>query len=440
MPTRRTVRILFAALLALSVAVLAHGMATAPTTASAGEVPRPAPRENATVVTESARFGTLIAWHPNGSLLYYEDEHTKYFDVDPVPGERLTVEYAATDTIHARGPTCSSPPCTRNVIERVNLSTGEVETLYARYDHSQHAGEWHDHERVDDSRVLVADMIADQVFLVNTETGIVTWRWDAQSAFPVEGGGPYPEDWAHINDVELLDDGRVMVSLRNQDQVVVLDRRTGLRADWTLGRDGDHATLHEQHNPDYIPRERGGPAVLVADSENGRVVEYRRVDGAWERSWQWRDDRMQWPRDADRLPNGNTLIVDTNGKRLLEVDRDGEVVWSVPLSHPYDAERLGTGPESAGGGSAERLGLASRTGPTDAGGPDPLAVLAGAVSAPVPPRAVNAAIYLAPVWMGRPQFFAAGIGLLAALAWLLAELRWRFPGVGLRSPVYRREE
>jgi len=441
MADRRTTRLLFAALVFLSVVGLAHGALTAPTTASAADVPDAEPRENVTVVTESARFGTVIAWHPNGTLLHYDDAHTKYFDVDPVPNESLTVEYAATDTIHTEGPTCSSPPCTRNVVERTNLSTGETTEVYARYDYDEHAGEWHDHERVNETHILVADIVADQVFMVNTETEIVVWLWDAQSDYPVEGGGPYPTDWAHINDVERLADGRVMVSLRNQDQVVFLDPATGLQANRTLGSEDDHGTLYEQHNPDYVPAERGGPAVLVADSENGRIVEYQREGEAWTRTWTWRDRRLQWPRDADRLPNGNTLVADTHGKRVVEVAPDGEVVWSVPVSHPYDAERLGTGGESANGESATRLGLESRTATTDGDdGLDPLAFVVDFIEWLVPSRVHNAVVYVAPVWMGRVQYLAAFAGAVGVVGWAVAELRWRSPAVEFRWPVVRRRD
>ena len=129
---------------------------------------------------------------------------------------------------------------------------------------------------------------------------------------------------------------------------------TGVVENWTLGSDDDHDTLYEQHNPDYIPAERGGPAIVLADSENDRVTEFQReggagADGEWERAWTWSDDRLEWPRDADRLPNGNTLVTDTDGGRVLEVAPNGSVVWSVGVRGGYDAERLGTGDESAGG-------------------------------------------------------------------------------------------
>ena len=103
------------------------------------------------------------------------------------------------------------------------------------------------------------------MFIVNTETEVV-WLWDAQSDFPIEEGGSYPRDWSHINvfDAEYSEsgemEGRIMVSFRNQDQVVFLDRQEGLLGNWTLGTENEYNTQYEQHNPDYIPESEGGPS------------------------------------------------------------------------------------------------------------------------------------------------------------------------------------
>ena len=444
--TRRRLRLALLVVVALSTLVVAWGATTAPRTGTAADVPEAPPSDGITVATESARYGTIMAWYPNGSRLYYADEHTKYFDVDPVAGTAATVEYTATDTIHAEGPDCRDPPCARNLVERTNLTTGETTVIRSRYDDTETAAEWHDHVRIDQTRILVADMNADEVLLVNTTTGLTEWRWDAQNAFPVTGGGPYPGDWTHLNDVELLADGRVMVSLRNQDQVVFLDTDTGVQPNWTLGADDQHGILHEQHNPDFIPADRGGPAVLVADSENSRVVEYRRVNGSWRQSWTWADARLQWPRDADRLPNGRTLVTDTHGNRVLEVAPNGSVVWSVELAHPYDAERLGTGEGSSGGQSAQRANLTARSasvgeraGDSSAKSDrDAVVAVAKLLRQVVPSRWLNALYYVAPVWVGVPEAVAAVVGLVTLVGWLLLELRWRSLPVGLRLPVYRR--
>ncbi|RZV10687.1 arylsulfotransferase ASST [Natrinema hispanicum] len=450
--TRTRLRAAFVVLVLLSAAVVASAAGEGVSTASREGVPNAPQTENHTVVTESGRAGTITAYQPNGEVLYYNNSRTKYFDVDPVEGDPLTVEYAATDTIHTEGENCGAPPCTRNVIERTDLETGEVEVLYERYDYKEYAGEWHDVDRINETHFVVADMVADQVFIVNTETAVVEWLWDAQSDFPLEGGHSWPRDWAHINDVEYIEsgqmEGRIMASLRNQDQVVFLDREEGLLEEWTLGSENEYDILHEQHNPDYIPESQGGPAVLVADSENAQIKEFQREDGEWKQTWLWEDDQIQWPRDADRLPNGNTLIADTHGNRVIEVNESGDIVWEVGSSLPYEAERLETGDESEGGQSTQALGLENRTAAeTSSGGGggggelefSPFEFLGDFVETILPHRIYNALLFVSPVWMGASEFAAIGVALLTGLSWAGLEIRWqlRDAGVRFRLPVYR---
>ena len=450
-------RIAFALAALLCGAVLVGGYATAGTDASLaradatggadsgnGTVERVVPpRDNGTVVaTDSTAFLTdegdgprkraeLVAFAPNGSVYYRNETYTRYWDVDPVAGTDATVEYLYAD--HLAPEAChSGSVCTRNGIERVNLTTGNVTHVYSRITPGKHSTRWHDADRIGQHRLVVADIAQDRVFVVNTTTEQLTWSWDAQTDFSTSSGGPYPEDWTHLNDVEYIELGgreTVMVSLRNQDQVVFLDMETGLRENWTLGADGDHDTLYEQHNPDFIPAERGGPAVLVADSENGRVVEYQRRNGSWEQSWVWRDQRLTWVRDADRLPNGHTLITDSNGDRVLEIDENGSVVWSTTIGFPYESERLGTGDESAGGRSAAALGLPNRTPSAEN-----RSVVSDATTL-LPSSVVNGVAYLLPGWVGPAEALAA-VGLLVVLpAWAVVEWRRRSVEVNLRWPV-----
>lgn len=448
--TRYRLRILFSVVLVLSVGVVAAAaVSTDLSTGSETAVPTAPETDDHTVITESGRAGTITVYAPDGEVAYYNNSRTKYFDADPVEGDPMTVEYTATDTIHSEGPTCSDPPCTRNVLERVDVETGEVEVLYERYDYKETAGEWHDSARIDDTRVVIADIVADQVFIVDTETEVVEWLWDAQSEFSVEGGGPYPEDWAHINDVEYIEEGenegRIMVSLRNQDQVVFLDPDEGLVEEWTLGEEDNYDVQYEQHNPDYIPESQGGPAVLVADSENGRVQEFQREGDEWTRTWQWEDDRIQWPRDADRLPNGHTLISDSHGNRVLEVDQSGEIVWSVGSTLPYEAERLESGVESEGGQSAAELGVESRTVDDDVdesgGGVDAPGFFDDIVRELLPHRVYNGLLFATPIWVGSMEFIAIGVGLLIGMTWLGMEIRWRLrdAGIRFRYPITRRD-
>lgn len=63
-------------------------------------------------------------------------------------------------------------------------------------------------------------------------------------------------------------------------------------------------------------------AVMEYQPGTGKVLNTIRTD---ERGRKMRD----WPFTAIRLDNGNTLIGCTNGNRVIEVDKSGEIVWSL---------------------------------------------------------------------------------------------------------------
>ncbi|WP_158056567.1 arylsulfotransferase family protein [Halorussus halophilus] len=434
-------RVAFAALVVLCSVVLAHSYVTSPASAAISEYDQQAtldptareevvPDRNGTTVVSGHGIdgdsAALVAFGPDGSVRYYNDTYHGYFDVDPVEGTESTVEYVAERPYDNES--CNAK-CTLSVVERVNLTTGELTRVYRRIIPQDRGANWHDVDRVGDHRLLVGDIHRDEMYVVDTKTGLTRWEWEVQHDFPISGGGEYPTDWAHLNDVEKLPDGRYMTSLRNQDQVVFVDPETGMQDDWTLGADDEYSVLYEQHNPDYIPKSEGGPAVLVADSLNHRVVEYQRTNGSWEQSWVWSDERMQWSRDADRLPNGNTLVADTNGNRVVEVNESGDVVWSIDFYSPYEVERLGTGDESAGGPSAERANLTSQRVSGDSGDTE-TTVVAGVK----PQKLLNGLSYMLPVWMGVTDAFVAAMLALTAIVWVIVELRALVPPISLRSP------
>jgi len=451
MPSRRSIRgiaaaVLLACALLLGASYAATGGAAMPND-SAGTGPFPsgtvgveqrlerptvstgsvADAEHVTVVATQGFYvsdedAELVAVDADGNVLYYNDTYRAYFDVDPVDARAYTVEYVAAQ--HHTGPQCApveSQVCTRNVVERVNLSTGETTRVYAELTSRVYSSRWHDVDRVNDTHLAVADIVNDRVYVVDTRSGETTWQWNASQRFARDQGGR-SGDWTHINDVEVLDDGRVMVSVRNMDQVVFVEPGEGANDSWTLGTEDDYEVLYEQHNPDYIPAERGGPAVLVSDSENNRVVEYQRANGAWERAWQWRDARLQWPRDADRLPNGHTLVVDSHGDRVLELDENGATVWNVTIGLPYDAERLDTGDESTGPAWRSMHGQAGHDGDGSPPGPSDRAVLFA--KSLLPNVVVNGLLYVSPSWIRFVDLlFAAGL-LVDLFAWGTLELYW----------------
>jgi len=385
----------------------------------------------------------IAAFLPNGTLVHYDDRYRVYFDVDPVPGERYTVEYVAAK--HFRADECSSvatDACTRNVVVRVNLTTGDRRTVYAKMTPRVYSARWHDVDRLNDTHLVVGDIVNDGVYAVDTRDGSIAWRWSASDHYNRSQGGK-EGDWTHINDVEVLADGSVMVSPRNMDEVVFIEPGPdgwAVNESRTLGVDDNHDILYEQHNPDYIPPSLGGPAVLVADSENGRIVEYERTTDGWEQSWSWRDVRLQWPRDADRLPDGDTLIVDSHGDRVVEVGPDDGVVWSADVGMPYDVERLGTGDESTGGPAAPYRDVAAEPNVTvqrvlrdadgnatvdaDTGGRSLVDQFWLGLKDLVPSLWANGLLYVAPSWVRFTDLAFAAVALATTLAWGGTEFYW----------------
>jgi hypothetical protein len=193
----------------------------------------------------------------------------------------------------------------------------------------------------------VADMEWESIFVLDPETRERVWTRNASDPYDAPDD-PTTTDWLHINDVDRIGDGRYLVSVRNKNQLLIVEREEGVVD--VINEDSDTDVLNQQHNPHWL----GEGAVLVADSENHRVVELHENEttGEWEVTWsvaKANGIRLDWPRDADRLPNGNTLITDSYNDRVVEMHENGSVVasYSVP-SLPYEADRDPWG-ESAGG-------------------------------------------------------------------------------------------
>ena len=267
------------------------------------------------------------------------------------------------------------------------------------------ASEVHDVEPLPGGGFVLADMEHERVLIV--ENGEVTWEWNADTRYEAPDDRT-KTDWLHINDVDRIGDGRFLVSVRNANQLLVLQRGEGvvevINADADDASDddglvGDPNVLYHQHNPQWL----GDGAVLVADSENHRVVELHRTDdGTWEPAWILRGAAGQsfdWPRDADRLPNGNTLITDTRNARLVELNASGAVVWEHRFDYralPYEADRLPVG-EPVGAPTYGDTGTATAAG-------NRLPVLTPLL------RLVSAAIRL-PFWVSELHLFATLVSI-----------------------------
>jgi hypothetical protein len=148
----------------------------------------------------------------------------------------------------------------------------------------------------------------------------------------------YDFDYFHLNTVSLIPDnplglrdarfrpGNLLICLRNVNQIVILERET-YRILWSWGQ-GD---LEWPHHPSLLPNGH----VLVFD--NGIHRRYSRVLEIDPRRktiiWEYRADPSEdffSPRRgaAQRLPNGNTLITESDRGRVFEVTPEGNIVWT----------------------------------------------------------------------------------------------------------------
>ncbi len=80
--------------------------------------------------------------------------------------------------------------------------------------------------------------------------------------------------------------------------------------------------------------------MLITEYLGGRVI-VGGDDG-------WEITGLNGPVDAERLGNGNILIAEYNGDRIIEVNSSGNIVWEITgLLGPIDAERLNNEPSNA---------------------------------------------------------------------------------------------
>ena len=186
-------------------------------------------------------------------------------------------------------------------------------------------------------------------------------------------GGPQGAngDWMHINSVDynpILD--QIALSSRLQNELFLIDHSTtteeaashsggnsnkggdflyrwGNSANYGRGDESDHI-LGDQHSVNWIPEGFPGAGNLILfnnlhEGSDSAVLEFSPpMDEIGEylinenepfgpESWEWiymGDISTPMQGGAFRLPNGNTLITQTHTATIIEVDPDGNELWS----------------------------------------------------------------------------------------------------------------
>jgi hypothetical protein len=187
----------------------------------------------------------------------------------------------------------------------------------------------HSAVRLPDGHTLLADTTNDRLLEVTPE-GRVAFDTDR-----LGGGTGRLSDGSRLsypNNAVALEDGSLLVTDRNHDRCLIMDRAGGVR--WQYGEG-----IRHPHNAERL--ENGN--VLLADSDANRVIEIspdKRV------VWFYGDGSPQmlhWPRHARRLPGGNTLIADSKNSRVIEITPLGDIQWCFKVDYFakfYYAEKL----------------------------------------------------------------------------------------------------
>jgi hypothetical protein len=213
---------------------------------------------------------------------------------------------------------------------------------------------------------------------VDVRTGLVTYEWHgleqlspAESYGKPAGGRPY--DPFHINSIQPLPDGTMLLSARNASAVYLVDQASGRilwrlggrRSSFTMGRGARFAWQHDarmqpdgtidmfdnEASPKVGPRPRG--LVLKLDTERrlvSLVAQYVHAGKVLAGS----QGNMQ------RLPNGNQLIGWGAGRLVSEFTAAGHRIFDLRFPAPVDTYRAYRAPWT--GHPADPPAVAARRG------------------------------------------------------------------------------
>jgi len=183
--------------------------------------------------------------------------------------------------------------------------------------------------------------------------GHQVWSWVPYDYYYT---APYNEvdyqGWVHCNGVTRLDNGNTLLSPRNFDMTLIVNPQGTpvWEYKWQdLYTNATEFPAFFPHDPEIHPD--GTLLVCLQVQSPYQVVEINQSTG--EVNWEYYRENFRTCRDADRLPNGNVLVVgvmtDTNESVIFEVTPDKEIVWQLRLyqipvgqapGHFFKAQRI----------------------------------------------------------------------------------------------------
>ncbi|MBI2900966.1 MAG: aryl-sulfate sulfotransferase [Planctomycetes bacterium] len=206
----------------------------------------------------------------------------------------------------------------------------------------------------------------DDVEGVNTQVtevdslGNVVWSWRAWEHAEFDSfSGTFNGGWVHANAVQRLPNGNTLISLRNFQMTVTVDHTPAGNVVEIFDWDAAGYGVCYPHEPEFIPGTPPHVLVALQNESSFQAVEIEWPSGTvvWTYAWDGPLSSFMPTRDADRLPNGNTLLqslVTIDGVKdsvIVEVTPSGEIVWQMRLvgyaengtpGFIYKAQRVGS--------------------------------------------------------------------------------------------------
>lgn len=177
--------------------------------------------------------------------------------------------------------------------------------------------------------------------------GDIVWEWHAKNEYL---NSDYKNirskdagDWTHLNSVQRLDDGNTLLSIRNWNMIIGVNKKG--QTVWETGGDvkkSERGWPVGSPNCPHTPVMLEDGNILVSESMNGRAIEWDPKKGkiVWkypESGWQ-EGGPYYFVRASHRLPNGNTFIVDSKGM-FIEVGKEGEIVWEAKVQGFIESDK-----------------------------------------------------------------------------------------------------
>ncbi len=194
----------------------------------------------------------------------------------------------------------------------------------------------------------------DRIVILDRHTQEEIWSWAAIDHYSTLDGNRFP-DWTHGNAANYVEaDHSIYFSARHLSRITRIDVATG-QVVYNMGAiqpsgdtDFGDGFFTFQHSPEILPN---GNMVLFDNGNESfprvsRAVEIQfnsnQMPTSGQIVWDWVERNEDgfalfsgFAGDADRLPNGNTILSSAPRATLYEVTRDGRLVWKLRVGQGF---------------------------------------------------------------------------------------------------------